>query len=133
MYMRFCYNPNPLENFDVTDLLMYGDNLKTCDWGRVSEITRRHHDEEWGMPVRTDRRQFEYLMMEVLQCGLSWDLMKKRETFCAAFDQFDFGKIAAYGETDIERVLAHDGMIRSRRKVEASICNARMFLRATLS
>ena len=54
---------------------MPSDNQKPCDWGRVSEITRRYHDEEWGMPVRDDRRQFEYLMMEVMQCGLSWDLM----------------------------------------------------------
>ena len=108
---------------------MSSDNQKPCDWGRVSEITRRYHDEEWGVPVRDDRRQFEYLMLEVMQCGLSWDLMmKKRETFRAAFDRFDFDKIAAYGEDDIQRILAQDGMIRSRRKVEAVIRNARMFI-----
>ena len=62
------------------------------------------------MPVRDDRRQFGYLMMGVMPCGLSWDLMmKKRETFRAAFDRFDFDKIAAYGEDDIKRILATHG------------------------
>ena len=68
-------------------------------------------------------------MMEVMQCGLSWDLMmKKRDIFRAVFDGFDFDRIAAYGEADIERILAHEGMIRSRRKVEAVIHNAKMFV-----
>ena len=81
------------------------------------------------MPVRDDVKQFEYLMMEVMQCGLSWDLMmKKREIFRSCFDGFDFGKIAAYGESDIKRILETPGMIRSRRKVEAVIHNAQRFI-----
>lgn len=81
------------------------------------------------MPVRDDRRQFEYLMMEVMQCGLSWDLMmKKREIFRAVFERFDFDRIATYGDADVERILSHDGMIRSRRKIEAVIQNARAFI-----
>lgn len=105
------------------------DGAKPCSWGCVSEITRRYHDEEWGMPVRDDRRQFEYLMMEVMQCGLSWDLMmKKREIFRTVFERFDFDRIATYGDADVERILAHDGMIRSRRKIDAVIQNARAFI-----
>lgn len=95
----------------------------------LSEVTRRYHDEEWGMPIRDDRRQFECLMMEVMQCGLSWDIvMRKREALRAAFGGFDFEAIAHYGEPDIGRILAHDGMIRSRRKIEAVIRNARAFI-----
>ena len=103
--------------------------MSYCNWGNVSDVTQRYHDEEWGMPVRDDVRQFEYLMMEVMQCGLSWDLMmKKREIFRSCFDGFDFGRIAAYGESDITRILETPGMIRSRRKVEAVIHNARRFI-----
>lgn len=103
--------------------------MSSCNWGDASAVTLKYHDEEWGMPVHDDRRQFEYLMMEVMQCGLSWDLMmKKREIFRACFDGFDFDKIASYGEDDIRRILETPGMIRSRRKVEAVIHNARRFM-----
>ena len=98
-----------------------------CDWG-LDPVNMKYHDEEWGVPLHDDRGQFEYLMMEVMQCGLSWGLMmKKREVFRACFDNFDFDRIAAYDESDIERILNTDGMIRSRRKVEAIIHNARLF------
>ena len=98
-----------------------------CDWG-LDPVNMKYHDEEWGVPLHDDRGQFEYLMMEVMQCGLSWGLMmKKREIFRACFDNFDFDRIAAYDESDIERILNTDGMIRSRRKIEAIIHNARLF------
>ena len=98
-----------------------------CDWG-LDPVNMKYHDEEWGVPLHDDRGQFEYLMMEVMQCGLSWGLMmKKREIFRVCFDNFDFDRIAAYDESDIERILNTDGMIRSRRKVEAIIHNARLF------
>lgn len=78
-----------------------------------------------GRPLHDDRGQFEFLMMEVMQCGLNWNMMlQKREIFRACFDGFDYDKIAAYGEADVERILACDGMIRSCRKVEAVIQNA---------
>ena len=100
--------------------------MSYCNWGNASDVTQRYHDEEWGMPVHDDIKQFEYLMMEVMQCGLSWNLMMlKRKIFRSCFDSFDFDKIAAYGETDIKRILETPGMIRSRRKVEAVIHNAR--------
>ena len=106
-----------------------GGALSYCNWGKASDVTQRYHDEEWGMPVHDDVKQFEYLMMEVMQCGLSWNLMMlKREIFRSCFDGFDFDKIAAYGESDIKRILVTPGMIRSRRKVEAVIHNARRFI-----
>lgn len=74
------------------------------------------------MPVHDDRKQFEFLMMEVMQCGLNWNMMiRKREIFRGCFDDFDFDKVTVYDETDIERILGTDGIIRSRRKIEAVI------------
>ena len=88
----------------------------------------RYHDEEWGVPVHDDRKQFEFLMMEVMQCGLNWNMMiQKREIFRGCFDDFDFDKVAVYGETDIEHIMGTDGMIRSQRKIEAVIHNAKCF------
>ena len=78
--------------------------------------------------ITTTRKQFEYLMMEVMQCGLSWELMlRKREIFRQCFDNFDFDKVAAYDERDVERIMNTEGMIRSPRKIRAIINNARCF------
>ena len=102
--------------------------MERCPWYLGNEKMIRYHDEEWGVPVHDDRKQFEFLMMEVMQCGLNWNMMiQKREIFRACFDNFDFDKVAVYGETDIERILGTDGMIRSRRKIEAVIHNAQFF------
>jgi DNA-3-methyladenine glycosylase I len=88
----------------------------------------RYHDEEWGVPVHDDRKQFEFLMLEVMQCGLNWNMMiEKREIFRECFAGFDYDAVAAFGEVDIERILTTPGMIKSRRKVEAVIHNARLF------
>ena len=101
--------------------------MNRCPWCLINELEIRYHDEEWGVPVHDDGKQFEYLMMEVMQCGLSWDtVLKKREIFRACFDRFDFDKIAAYSEEDVERIMNTPGMIRSRRKIEAVIGNARI-------
>ena len=100
-----------------------------CNWENTSSINQRYHDEEWGRPSHDDYHQFEHLSMEVMQCGLSWDLViRRREILRSCFDHFDFEKVAAYNEDDIERILATEGMIRSRRKIEAIINNARCFL-----
>ena len=102
--------------------------MERCPWCLGNEKMIRYHDEEWGVPVRDDRKQFEFLMMEVMQCGLNWNMMiQKREIFQSCFDDFDFDKVAVYGETDIERIMGTDGMIRSRRKIEAVIHNAQCF------
>ena len=99
-----------------------------CGWNSASEIDRHYHDTEWGIPVHDDRKQFEYLMMEVMQCGLSWELMlRKREIFRQCFDNFDFDKVAAYDERDVERIMNTEGMIRSPSKIRAIINNARCF------
>lgn len=99
-----------------------------CNWGTNLDILIAYHDTEWGVPLHDDRGQFEFLMMEVMQCGLNWTMMmKKREIFRSCFDNFEFDKIAEYTEEDIERILGVPGMIKSRRKIEAIINNAKCF------
>ena len=99
-----------------------------CDWVFAGEADRVYHDTEWGVPVHDDRQMFEHLTLECLQCGLSWGLMmKKREIFRRCFENFEYDRIAAYGETDIERILNTEGMLRSPRKVRAVIGNARRY------
>ena len=96
--------------------------MERCPWCMCNEKMIRYHDEEWGVPVHDDQKQFEFLMMEVMQCGLNWNMMiQKREIFRNCFDNFDYDKVAAYGEKDIQRILETEGMIRSRRKIEAVI------------
>ena len=102
--------------------------MNRCPWCMCNDKMIRYHDEEWGVPLHDDQKQFEFLMMEVMQCGLNWNMMiQKREIFRQCFDNFDFDKVAGYGEEDIERILNTEGMIRSRRKAEAVIHNARCF------
>ena len=99
-----------------------------CTWAGMNEANRIYHDTEWGIPVHDDRHMFEHLTLECLQCGLSWDLMlKKREIFRDCFDNFDYDKIAAYGDLDVDRILNTEGMIRSPRKVQAVINNAQCY------
>ena len=100
-----------------------------CDyWHNTSLENQRYHDEEWGVPLHDDLRQFEYLMLEVMQCGLSWQtVINKREIFRECFDNFDFAKIAEYNENDIERIMNTKGMIKSSRKIAAVINNAKCF------
>ncbi len=100
-----------------------------CAWAFTSDADRAYHDHEWGIPVHDDdRRMFEHLTLECLQCGLSWALMlKKRAIFRQCFDGFDYDRVAAYGEADVQRILATEGMLRSERKVRAVINNARCY------
>ena len=99
-----------------------------CTWAGMNEANRVYHDTEWGVPVHDDRTMFEHLMMEAMQCGLSWSLMiKKREIFRRCFDGFDYDRIAEYTDKDVERIMNTEGMIRSPRKIEAVINNARCF------
>ncbi len=99
-----------------------------CEWADTDPLDKVYHDTEWGVPVHDDRQMFEHLTLECLQCGLSWILMlKKRDIFRKCFDNFDYDKIAKYDETDVERILNTEGMIRSPRKVNAIINNARCY------
>ena len=103
--------------------------MSYCDWANTSELNKKYHDEEWGIPVKDDRMQFEYLMLEVMQCGLNWNMMiKKREIFRKCFDNFQYDLIANYNENDIQRIMNTEGMIKSKRKIEAIINNAKCFI-----
>lgn len=103
--------------------------MNRCKWCLDGGIVQKYHDEEWGLPLHDDRRHFEYILLEVMQCGLNWTMMlKKREIFRECFDQFDFKAIACFEEEKVERILQKEGMIKSRRKVEAIIHNAKCFL-----
>ena len=102
--------------------------MSYCNWEHTSDANRKYHDTEWGIPLHDDRRQFEYLMLEVMQCGLNWDLViNRREVFCRCFDGFDYDKIATYTTKDILRILNTPKMIKSPRKIEAVINNAKCF------
>ena len=100
-----------------------------CAWSRSNDLLRLYHDTEWGVPVHDDNVLFEHLSLEVMQCGLNWLLMlKKRDVFRQALAGFDPEKLASFSESDVEAALAVQGMMRSRRKVEALAGNARAFL-----
>jgi len=102
--------------------------VKRCGWG-TDPLMLRYHDEEWGVPVHDDVKLFELLTLEGAQAGLSWStILKKRESYREAFEGFDPEKIADYTGEDVERLMKNPGIVRSRRKIEAAINNARRFL-----
>lgn len=106
-----------------------GQEMERCAWCLCNEKMIKYHDEEWGVPLHDDQKQFEFLMMEAMQCGLNWNMMiQKREIFRACFDNFDYRKVAAYTQDDIRRILETEGMIKSPGKVAAIIHNAKCFL-----
>ena len=100
-----------------------------CIWCQDGGLLENYHDGEWGTPVHDEYRHFEFLVLESMSCGLSWILMlRKREIFRSCFAGFDFCKVASFGETDVKRILAYPGMIRSQRKIEATVNNACRFI-----
>jgi DNA-3-methyladenine glycosylase I len=100
-----------------------------CAWCLGSPEMVRYHDDEWGRPMHDDRKLFEFLILEGAQAGLSWaTILKRREGYRAAFDQFDAEKIARYDARKIRALLADPGIIRNRLKVEGAVKNARAFL-----
>lgn len=104
--------------------------MERCGWCLDGGIAQKYHDEEWGQVLHEDKKHFEYLLMEAMQCGLSWTLMlKKREIFRQCFDDFDYHRIADYDEQKIQSIMDTEGMIRSKRKIEAIINNAKCFLK----
>jgi DNA-3-methyladenine glycosylase I len=101
-----------------------------CSWANKSEIYAAYHDEEWGKPLHDDQKLFEFLILEGMQAGLSWiTILKKRETFRIAFDDFDAKKVAAYDRAKVEELMGNTGIIRNRMKIEAAITNAQSFLK----
>ncbi len=103
--------------------------IKRCPWADGDPEYTRYHDEEWGVPMTDDRALFEKMTLEGFQAGLSWrTILRKRENFRKAFHHFDVARIARYTEKDIERLMADEGIIRNRAKIEATISNAKAYL-----
>lgn len=109
---------------------MSADTLTRCPWALgVSEAYLAYHDEEWGVPVHDDRRQFEFLILESAQAGLSWStVLHKRDGYRRCFAGFDPVAVAAFGEARIHALLEDAGIIRNRLKVRSAVTNARAFL-----
>ena len=100
-----------------------------CPWATSDPLYVSYHDEEWGVPLHDERRLFEMLVLEGAQAGLSWlTILRRREGYRRAFDRFDPQAVARYGPRDVERLLADDGIIRNRLKIDSAINNARAFL-----
>lgn len=100
-----------------------------CEWAGDDPVYIAYHDHEWGRPVHDDNKLFEMLILEGMQAGLSWiTILRKREAFRAAFDGFQPEKVALYDEEKIEKLMGDKGIIRNRRKIEAAIQNAKIFL-----
>lgn len=115
-----------------SSILVGADGLARCGWVGNDELYSRYHDEEWGAPLRGDRKLFEKIMLEAFQAGLSWiTILRRREGLRDAFDQFDPAAIAEYSEADVARLLNDPRIIRNRLKVSAAITNARATLELT--
>ena len=103
--------------------------MKRCVWAGDDPLYQEYHDKEWGVPSYDDRHLFEMLILEGAQAGLSWiTILKKRENYRKAFDNFDAKKIARYSEKKIEKLLLDPGIVRNRLKVNATVTNAKLFL-----
>jgi DNA-3-methyladenine glycosylase I len=101
-----------------------------CTWPR-NDLAIRYHDEEWGVPLHDDRGLFEFLVLEGAQAGLSWDtILRKRDAYRKAFDGFDVQKVAQYSDAKVAKLLANDGIIRNRLKINSAVKNARAFIAA---
>ena len=100
-----------------------------CSWAGDDPLYVEYHDREWGVPVRDDRKLFEFLLLEGAQAGLSWiTILRKRENYRRAFDGFDPERVARYGEPKLEELLADPGIVRNRLKVRSAVTNAKVFL-----
>lgn len=104
--------------------------MSRCEWCGNDPIYIKYHDEEWGVPVRDDQKMFEFLILETFQAGLSWiTILKKRENFRKAFDNFDVKKVALYSEEKYETLLQDSGIIRNQLKIKAAISNANAYIK----
>ena len=100
-----------------------------CEWAQKNEIMGKYHDEEWGKPLHDDQKLFEFLILEGMQAGLSWQtILNKREAFRLAYTDFDVEKVALFDEQKVEELMSNQDIIRNRLKILASINNAKRFL-----
>jgi len=105
-------------------------NKNRCDWCGNDPLYVEYHDTEWGVPVYDDDKLFEFLILETFQAGLSWiTVLRKRENFRKAFDNFDYKKIARYSEKKYDELLQDAGIIRNKLKIKATITNAQNFMK----
>jgi len=108
---------------------MNKENDLRCGWCKSDPIYLKYHDEEWGKEVTDDQKMFEFVVLESAQAGLSWiTILKRRDAYRNAFANYDAEKVAKMTEQDVERLMQDAGIIRNRRKIEATITNARLFL-----
>lgn len=108
------------------DAIVGADGQRRCPWAGSTPDYVQYHDVEWGQPVHGDQPLFERLTLEAFQSGLSWlTILRKRENFRSAFDGFEIDRIAGYGDADCARLMADPGIVRNRRKIEATVTNAR--------
>ena len=106
------------------------ENRVRCAWCEKDDLYRDYHDNEWGNPVYDDESIFEFLVLETFQAGLSWyTILKKRENFRKAFDNFDYKKIVKYDEDKIQELLQDEGIIRNKLKVRGTVSNAVAFMK----
>lgn len=102
--------------------------MERCTWP-TNDLAIRYHDEQWGVPLHDDRGLFEFLILEGAQAGLSWDtILRKRENYRKAFDNFDFVKVSRYTDKKIAGLLQDEGIIRNRLKINSAVSNAKAFL-----
>lgn len=100
-----------------------------CAWCEKDDLYRDYHDNEWGKPIYDDQLLFEFLILETFQAGLSWyTILKKRENFRKAFDQFDYKKVAKYPEAKIQELMQNEGIIRNQLKIRGAVANAIGFM-----
>lgn len=103
---------------------------KRCSWCVKDKLYIGYHDKEWGVPVHNDKKLFEFLILEGMQAGLSWlTILRKRENFRKAFDNFDFNKVAKYDKKKKNSLLKDEGIIRNKLKIEAAVANAKAFIK----
>ena len=106
------------------------EDKRRCKWCVGTPIYEQYHDEEWGVPVYDDQKLFEFLLLETFQAGLSWiTILKKRDAFKTAFDNFDYKKVALYSEEKVQELLENTGIIRNKLKIRAAISNATAFIK----
>jgi DNA-3-methyladenine glycosylase I len=103
--------------------------INRCGWSITDPLMIEYHDNEWGVPVHDDRKHFEFIVLDGAQAGLSWQtVLRKREAYRKAFDNFDFVKVARYNDKKIAQLLQNPGIIRNKLKVNSAVQNARAFL-----